>query len=735
MSLQTCPATRRNAPKAVAELPGLVAICIATYRRNPLLKMLLDRLIEVRVPRGWELEVRVVDNDSGGMAREVVDTFVCQPHAPRIHYEVEPARSIALTRNRTLDVGPADRVVFIDDDEVPEGDWLSELMEVMDRGDIDAVFGPVRARYPENTPAWVSHGGMLDKSAPDGAMHWSGTRTSNTLVAGRWFYERGFRFDDRFGRSGAEDTDLFRRMSESGAKFAGAPNAMVSEDVQPTQLKLGWFLRRHWRGGVNFERLARGSRDSAHPALRFLKRVAVGSIQVLTCSLPALFGRRLTFVRGLNTLSRAGGGLQGWLRPRSLERVAGYTSEGCEPADDSSEPSAPQSRVAFLTNIISPYRAPVFQDLATTPGWNFRVMVNAATEFDRAWDGSCDGVQVTEVKSLAFKHKRVMLEPIRYEQVTTRFVPTGLRGELRRFDPDLVVSVELGPRSMIAASYCARKRKPFVVWSYQSWSSVTSGGWLRSRVRRFILNRAHAVVGMGTQSRQILESYGVPPEDIVDAPNSADQRSIVRRLASKDCRKNAQRLRATLGRGRKIAVVPSRLIPLKGIGEILKAWSDLADEIRDSWTLVFFGGGPLEPLVRQHADIGVQLMDPLPPHEVADLYRMADLHIFPSLGDVWGLVVNEAMLCGTPTLCSVHAACCDDLIDDGVNGFAFDPSDLSGSVQKLSSVLTRMDLTSLGSKAASDGLDYSTDRLASAIREATVLATRRVSGAAATSNS
>ena len=40
-------------------------------------------------------------------------------------------------------------------------------------------------------------------------------------------------------------------------------------------------------------------------------------------------------------------------------------------------------RVAFLTNIVSPYRAPVFRRLAETPGWSLRVFVNAQSEFDR----------------------------------------------------------------------------------------------------------------------------------------------------------------------------------------------------------------------------------------------------------------------------------------------------------------------------------------------------------------
>ena len=44
----------------------------------------------------------------------------------------------------------------------------------------------------------------------------------------------------------------------------------------------------------------------------------------------------------------------------------------------------------------------------------------------------------------------------------------------------------------------------------------------------------------------------------------------------------------------------------------------------------------------------------------------------------WGLVVNEAMASGLPVLVSKACGCTSDLVQEGINGFTFDPYDVDG---------------------------------------------------------
>jgi glycosyltransferase involved in cell wall biosynthesis len=374
-------------------------------------------------------------------------------------------------------------------------------------------------------------------------------------------------------------------------------------------------------------------------------------------------------------------------------------------------------RVAFLTNIVSPYRKPVFDELAATPGWDFRIFVNAANEFDRQWKVDTSELDIVEPRTISIRRRVVSREPVPFEQVLTMHVPVGLWSALRRFRPDVVISHELGPRSMVAAAYCRLHCVPLVIWAYQSRISVTQGHPVRRLVRRQLLKSAYPVVGMGAQAREVLETLGVPADDVVDAPNAADMATLCRRRDDPQAPRRVESIRKRIGAGRKLAVVVGRLVPLKGTDSILEAWRQLEPRVRDGWRLVFVGDGPLRELVQQAEDRGVVLAGHVPTDEMADWYQAADLHVFPSLGDVWGLVVNEAMACGTPTLCSIHAGCSDDLIEHGRDGLVFDPT-APDAAAALGDALQRRDLTELAAGARETVARFTIKGLADGFRRA-----------------
>jgi glycosyltransferase involved in cell wall biosynthesis len=58
--------------------------------------------------------------------------------------------------------------------------------------------------------------------------------------------------------------------------------------------------------------------------------------------------------------------------------------------------------------------------------------------------------------------------------------------------------------------------------------------------------------------------------------------------------------------------------------------------------------------------------------QLGHFLRQADIFIFPTLEDVWGMAVPEAMIFGKPILCSKWAGSAE-LVIDGQNGYHFDP--------------------------------------------------------------
>jgi glycosyltransferase involved in cell wall biosynthesis len=355
-------------------------------------------------------------------------------------------------------------------------------------------------------------------------------------------------------------------------------------------------------------------------------------------------------------------------------------------------------RVAFLTNIISPYRLGVFEDLAKTRGWDFHVLINARSEFDREWDVDTSGLAVRLSATRTIRRTVVTRTPVRFDQVIELHLPTGLWGDLRRLRPDVIISHEVGPRSAMAAAYARAHGIPLVIWAYQSRVSGRQGGLGKRLWRSTLLGQAATVVGMGIQARQVLRGWGVPDDRIIDALNSADHLTLERELRAERLSEKVAKIRDSVG-GRKIALVVGRLIPLKGIPEMLAAWEKLPFILRDQWRLVVVGHGPMGSLVQAHEHHGVTLAGSATSRDMAAWYVAADLHVFPSLGDVWGLVVNEASQCGTPSLCSIHAGCCDDLITASIDGLTCDPANGAQFALELAEALQRDDLSLIGVRA------------------------------------
>jgi glycosyltransferase involved in cell wall biosynthesis len=136
----------------------------------------------------------------------------------------------------------------------------------------------------------------------------------------------------------------------------------------------------------------------------------------------------------------------------------------------------------------------------------------------------------------------------------------------------------------------------------------------------------------------------------------------------------------------------ARLIPEKNLPFLLRAFAKyrgLAFELnkhdknhpRDLWDLVLVGDGPekqqLESdILRLRLGTHVVLSGKRDYTAMPAYYGLAHALILPSVSDTWGLAVNEAMASGLPVLVSNRCGCAPDLVQQDVNGFTFDPTNV-----------------------------------------------------------
>jgi succinoglycan biosynthesis protein ExoM len=130
-----------------------VSICIATYRRPEGLSRLLDSLERLKLPTGVQIETIIVDNDRDASAASVAQSR--SNFLEPIHYCVEPRQNIALARNQALSQASGEWILFIDDDEIADENWIAEYLKLVEREPCDGAFGPVLPRLEEVVTPWL----------------------------------------------------------------------------------------------------------------------------------------------------------------------------------------------------------------------------------------------------------------------------------------------------------------------------------------------------------------------------------------------------------------------------------------------------------------------------------------------------------------------------------------------------------------------------------------------------
>ncbi len=222
----------------------------------------------------------VVDNDEHGSGEPIVEKARSGSTFP-LHYIVEPRRGIAQARNTAVATAlsfHADFVAFIDDDEMPDEDWLIELLKVQASEQADVVTGPVIPVFHEAPPAWVEQGKFYDRPRFATGTRLTYARTSNVLIAAHLLSDPSPPFDERYGITGGEDTHFFMRVRLGGASIFWADEAVVRESVPMSRISLNWILRRAYSRGNTLSLCLRDLQDSWP---RRGKRLVAATVEVL----------------------------------------------------------------------------------------------------------------------------------------------------------------------------------------------------------------------------------------------------------------------------------------------------------------------------------------------------------------------------------------------------------------------------------------------------------------------
>jgi glycosyltransferase involved in cell wall biosynthesis len=204
--------------------------------------------------------------------------------------------------------------------------------------------------------------------------------------------------------------------------------------------------------------------------------------------------------------------------------------------------------------------------------------------------------------------------------------------------------------------------------------------------RRWLARHASGFVTYGLESASYLAALGVPTERVIRAQNFVDEAPF-----------GAAGPAADLGLARPILLCVGQLVPRKGLSELLDALARASSRgLRPS--LAVAGDGPLRGELEARAraaSLTVRFLGWQREEQIAAALRGADCLVFPTLEDVWGLVVNEALLAGTPVIASRHAGCAVELVPLAQRFDPRDPTDFDRVISMACSGALVADATGL----------------------------------------
>jgi succinoglycan biosynthesis protein ExoM len=239
-----------------------VDVCVCTFRRQAVREALRSLATQKGGP---PFRVIVVDNDDEPTARERV-VSASREFGLDLTYVHHPGRNISIARNACLSAATAPLVAFIDDDEIAPPTWLATLAAHLERTGADVVFGPVKARYGADAPAWVKQADLHSFAPKLRATGEIDTGYSSNVLFRRAVVG-ALRFDEALGRSGGEDAFFFAALHRAGARLDVCADAVVEEPTANDRTRLSWLLRRSYRSGQTHARILANLRNRGAVAI------------------------------------------------------------------------------------------------------------------------------------------------------------------------------------------------------------------------------------------------------------------------------------------------------------------------------------------------------------------------------------------------------------------------------------------------------------------------------------
>lgn len=276
----------------------------------------------------------------------------------------------------------------------------------------------------------------------------------------------------------------------------------------------------------------------------------------------------------------------------------------------------------------------------------------------------------------------------------------GLYTEIKRINPDVIIVEGFGSWSPAGIIYSIIHRKKLCMF-YERTAYVERHAKVISKLyRRFVGQFVKVFLVNGHLTEEYLKNgLGFRKTPIQKGCMAADSQGLSEAVA-KVSDNQIQKLRNDLKFNKGLTYLfVGQIVCRKGIVELLKAWTKHIKKYPDD-NLIVIGKGVLQRQIQnEYVSISsIHILGEVSYDKINLYYALADVFFMPTLEDNWCLVLPEAMACGLPVACSIYNGGTSELIENGKNGYAFDPKNENDILEKLS-LFHAADLSAMGKQS------------------------------------
>lgn len=342
-----------------------------------------------------------------------------------------------------------------------------------------------------------------------------------------------------------------------------------------------------------------------------------------------------------------------------------------------------RKKILFVTNIPSPYRIDFFNELGKRCNLTVCYERKTATDRDKKWVGDV---------ARNFKEEYLELKPVKEDRSRGKAVLERIKKEAF----DIVVFTNyVSPATMRAISYAKKHEIPFVM-EYDG-GYMKKDNVLLKAVKKYLISKAKAHLTTSDVHRQYLISLGIDRSRIYKYPFTSVKSD---EIATEPKEKFT-----------KTVLTVSRFIEGKGIPELLNA----IPMVKQDAEYVIVGGNATDEYIELRKKLGlekkVRFEGFKTKNELKEFYKNADFLVFPTLGDVWGLVVNEAMAEGLPVISTDMCGAAGEMIEEGKNGFVVPAGNPAKLAEKIEEML-ECENTEMSKNAIQTAKQYTIEQMA-----------------------